>query len=217
MAPGREGERNMDPESLYDAGRRTPTPRRRVSSPQSPTTPVDLEVLLSLDFVCRRKSRSVLNCTVVGRDGYTPYFHIVTSDDEGLMRTLLRTNEGRTVGAVDWGGKDGATYVEIPKAVKKQRVSEWLSMSGDARQVNYVHYRMMHAYGKIYIWAPQRDSICMYPWDPSAVGDVPNILARIEKEDRTVTLDISLEAVNSGLLEIAVVATMVFQSGCRID
>ncbi|KAJ7466846.1 hypothetical protein B0H11DRAFT_1720142 [Mycena galericulata] len=184
--------------------RTTPTPRR------SPPTPVvDAEVLL-LDFVYRRKSRSILNCTVVGRDGYTPYFHIVTCLDVHPGRTLFRTNEGRTIAVVEWGGKGDATYVEVHKAVTKQRVSEWLRVSGDAS------HRMMRADGETYVWAPQGNSICVRLLFVPA-HSIPNLLARIEKGSHTVRLEISLEAVSRGLVGIAVVATMVFQSGCRID
>ncbi|KAF7334145.1 hypothetical protein MVEN_02320600 [Mycena venus] len=198
----------LEAELSYERGRTTPTPQRRV--PSQSTTATDAEVL-SLSFVCRRKSRSILNCTVVGRDGYTPYFHIMTCVDVDPERTLFRTNEGRTIAAVEWGNKGSAAYVQIHNAVSKQRVSEWLSLSDD------VSCRMMYAYGKKFVWAPQRISICMYEWDPSAVGDIPDLLARIEKEDRAVTLKMTMEAVNRGLLEMAVVATLVFQSGCRIN
>ncbi|KAJ7926500.1 hypothetical protein B0H13DRAFT_2313398 [Mycena leptocephala] len=37
---------------------------------------------------------------VVGSDGYTPYFHIMTCVDVHQTRTLFRTNEGRTIAAV---------------------------------------------------------------------------------------------------------------------
>jgi hypothetical protein len=82
--------------------------------------------------VCRRKSRSILNCTVVGRDGYTPYFHIMTG---AVGNTLVRTNDGRNVATIEWQGKGGAAYVDVRNAVMKQPVSEWLGVASDARQV----------------------------------------------------------------------------------
>ncbi|KAF8189441.1 hypothetical protein K438DRAFT_1832592 [Mycena galopus ATCC 62051] len=179
---------NSDPYSYYFGGRTTPTPTRRTSRGRQ---------VLELDFVYRRKSHSILNSTVVGRDGYTPYFHIVTGSED----TLFRTNNGRTVASIEWGGKGGnsTAFVEVRNGVMKQR------------------YRMMIAYGERYVWVPQSDSICMYHWNPTAVGSVPLLLARIEKEDQTVTLEITVEAINRGLLEMAVVAATLFQSGCTID
>ncbi|KAJ7131596.1 hypothetical protein C8R43DRAFT_895962 [Mycena crocata] len=196
----------MDAESEphHSAGRTTPTPRRRVPHPTAPVA--DVEVL-SLDFACRRKSRSILNSTVVGRDGFTPYFHIMSCTDTHPKQTIFRTNKGATVATVEWGTKGTTAYVEVHKAVPKQRVSGWLSVGDDAS------YRMMSAHGQRYVWAPQGHSICV----SVRSHYVPHLLARIDKEESTVTLDITVEAVNRGLLEMAVVATTLFQSGYSID
>ncbi|KAJ7021973.1 hypothetical protein C8F04DRAFT_972064 [Mycena alexandri] len=190
------------------SGRTTPTQRRRI--PRSPS-PNPYEEVLSLQFVCRRKSRSILNCTVVGSDGYTPYFHIVTSADVDPGNTLFRTNNGRSVAAIEWRGECGAVYVQVHGAVPKQRVSKWLGVSADTS------YRMMYAHEAQYVWAPQSNSICMYNWNSSAVGGVPQLLARIDKEDCAVHLEITQEAINRGLLEMTVVAATLFQSGCTVD
>ncbi|KAJ6571418.1 hypothetical protein B0H19DRAFT_1129936 [Mycena capillaripes] len=205
-----ENANSMDPQSAhyYSTGRTTPTPRRRIPQPPPPNP---YEEILSLDFICKRKSRCFLNCTIVGRDGFTPYFHIMTGSEVRSGSTFIRTNDGRTVATIDWGGKGGEAYVEVCNLVLKQRVSKWLAVSADAS------YRLMHAFGQQYVWVPQSHSICMYQWNPTAVGDVPQLLARIEKDDRTLTLEITIEAMNRGLLEMAVVAATVFQSGCRID
>jgi hypothetical protein len=144
----------------------TPTPRRRAVQPP---TPDSYEEILELGFVCRRKSRSILNSTVVGRDGYTPYFHIMT----GPESTLFRTNDGRTVATIEWRGKGGEAFVEVRGAVSKQRVSQWLGVAEDARRVHAcVHpwskfkrlllsYRMMIAHRERYVWVPQNHSICV--------------------------------------------------------
>jgi hypothetical protein len=110
-------------------GRTTPTPRRRVPQPPTPGSKEEGEIL-TLDFVCRRPSRTLLNCTVVGSDAFTPYFHIMTGVDR---QTFVRTNKGHTIAAIEWSGAGGVAYVEVHNSVAKQRVSEWLSVSGDAR------------------------------------------------------------------------------------
>ncbi|KAJ7245633.1 hypothetical protein B0H12DRAFT_782254 [Mycena haematopus] len=191
-------------------GRTTPTPRRpSTQTPVPVPVPSSHEDVLELDFMCRRnlKSHSILNSTVVGRDGCTPYFHIMTGPER---KTVFRTNNGRTVAEIEWHGKDGAAFVEVPNNVMKQRVSQWLAVASDAS------HRMMIAHGERYMWIPRSDSICMYHWNPAAVGHIPRLLARIEKEGSTVTLEITVEAVNIGLLDVAVVAATVFQSGCTI-
>lgn len=120
-------------------GRTTPTPRRRIPRALTPMplpTTDAYEEVLSLDFVCRRKSRSILDCTVVSPDACTPYFHIMTSSDVNPAQTFFRTNKGRTVAAVEWGSKGRGACVEVYKSVTRQPVSEWLGISGDARQAN---------------------------------------------------------------------------------
>lgn len=57
----------------------------------------------------------------------------------------------------------------------------------------------------------------LYHWDPWLPSDIPRLLARIVKEDDSVTLDISLAAIEMKLMEACVVATVLFQSGRRID
>ncbi|KAJ7691015.1 hypothetical protein B0H17DRAFT_1201361 [Mycena rosella] len=114
-------------------GRTTPTPGRRIS--RSPTPVSYEENVLMLDFVCRRNSRSILNCTVVGRGACTPYFHIMTSADVRPGETIFRTNIGRTIAAVEWRGAGGAPY------------------------------RTMDVRGQRYVWVPQDNAICMYSWN----------------------------------------------------
>ncbi|KAF7350170.1 Casein kinase I isoform alpha [Mycena venus] len=164
--------------------------------------------ILALEFlhVSNRKA-SILNCAVVGPD-ICPYFHVVTRPGH----TFIRTNEGRGVASVEWVPNGGGAYVELKnESLEKQLVSVWLVVSPDAS------YRLMHAHGQTYVWVPQSLSICLYEWDPRAREDVPQLLARIAKEDNVVTLQISPAAIEAGLLEMCVVCVVLFQSGYRID
>ncbi|KAJ6612547.1 hypothetical protein B0H10DRAFT_252042 [Mycena sp. CBHHK59/15] len=198
----------------YPAGRMTPTARRQ----QRPTpAAASAEEVTSLTFVCGRKrsaNYSTLNCTVMRRIDACPYFHIMTH----AGTTVVRTNKGSTVAAVEWHGRGegGGADVEVGGVVGKQPVSTWLGISEDAS------YRVMHAYGQTYVWVPQHDSICLYHWDPMTGADVPRLLARIVKEKDSdngdvVTLEITLDAIRMGLLELSVVCVVLFQSGCSID
>ncbi|KAJ7751538.1 hypothetical protein DFH07DRAFT_745463 [Mycena maculata] len=154
----------------------------------------------------------VLNCAVVGSDT-CPYFHVVTRADYLPGHTVVRTNVGRDVAWVEWLPNGGGAYVELrDKTLEKQLVSAWLGVSRDAS------YRVMYAHGEPYVWIPRAHSICLYQWDPTVTSDVPKLLARIAKEeDDIVTLQISIEAIETGLLEMCVVCVVLFQSGCRID
>ncbi|KAJ6613141.1 hypothetical protein B0H10DRAFT_1806089 [Mycena sp. CBHHK59/15] len=164
---------------------------------------------ICLDFACVRKA-NILNCAVVGKD-LCPYFHVVTNADFFPGCTVFRTNEGRNIALVEWLQNGAGAYVELYNRLEKQLVSAWLGVSRDAS------HRIMHANGQTYIWVPQTHSICLYRWDPVNMVDVPQLLARVTKEDDMVTLEISLAAIELNLLEMCVVSTVLFQSGCQID
>ncbi|KAJ6575972.1 hypothetical protein DFH09DRAFT_1031524 [Mycena vulgaris] len=185
-------------------GRRAPLPLYR--APADPCTEV-----LALNFVCSRSPRSILNCAVVGTDT-RPYFHVVTRADYRPGETVFSTNLGRDVAAVEWVPHGGGALVELHnKTLQKQLVSSWLGVSRDAS------YRVMSAHGQTYVWVPRGESICLYHWNPTRTADIPELLARITKEDDLATLEISLPAIEAGLLEMCVVCVVLFQSGCRID
>ncbi|KAJ7489646.1 hypothetical protein B0H11DRAFT_1860223 [Mycena galericulata] len=192
---------------------RPPQPFRRRPSASDTYTSTDV---LALNFVCTRASsaRGILNCAVVSRDDLCPYFHVVTRPDYLPGHTVVRTNAGRDVAWVEWvpNAHGGGTYVELRhKGLQKQLVSAWLGVSRDAS------YRIMSAHDQTYVWAPRADSICLYQWNPKLREDVPQLLARIAKEDDLVTLQISLTAIEAGLLEMTVVCVVLFQSGFQID
>ncbi|KAJ7691026.1 hypothetical protein B0H17DRAFT_1201371 [Mycena rosella] len=60
-------------------------------------------------------------------------------------------------------------------------------------------------------------SICLYHWNSEAPEDVPELLAKIAKENDTVMLDIAATAIKVGLLKMCVICVVLFQSGCHID
>ncbi|KAJ7050367.1 hypothetical protein C8F01DRAFT_1264242 [Mycena amicta] len=179
----------------------------------------DSNVLL-LKFAPRSRTaaaRSVLNCTVVGEDGCTPYYHIMSGD----ASTVLRTNAGKTVASVDWSaGTSGSGYVQVQNALARTRVSQWLAISPDGS------YRSMLAMGQQYVWFPQPKAICMYRiTSPNTQStSTPRLIARIEKvmdrsQDRyDLTLEVAIEAASiSGLLTMIVLATTLLHSGYSLD
>ncbi|KAJ7206920.1 hypothetical protein GGX14DRAFT_568008 [Mycena pura] len=161
-----------------------------------PPPPPAREAVVALTFLLQRRDPTILNCTVVGADGCTPYLHIMTAiADARPARTVFRTNAGRTVAAVDWSGAGAAAArVEIDQAVARQLVSEWLGVSTDPRY----RMRIMHAYGQQYVWVPQETSICiqMYHYSTAADQQAPRLLARVEQVRGKITLEIAVEAVN---------------------
>ncbi|KAJ7214346.1 hypothetical protein GGX14DRAFT_610686 [Mycena pura] len=223
---------SQEESSPYYPSRSAPAPHPYpYRHPHQSPPPVSHEAVLALTFVLQRQHPTILNCTVVGADGCTPYFHIMTTAaaaDASPERTVFRANSGRTLATVDWGtgtsGRAGAAppQVEVHKVLRRQPLAAWLGVSYDAS------YRIMHAPGHRYVWVPQKHSICMYDWNGAAGPQmyawndtahqpVPRLLARIEQVDEKTTLEIAVDAIHPGLLEMVVVATTVFQSGCSID
>ncbi|KAF7342249.1 Auxin efflux carrier [Mycena venus] len=146
---------------------------------------------------------SILNCTVLGKNTY-PYF-TVTTDPAIPGYTAVKNADGKPMALIEW--KDGP-LVEIRGILPKQRVSDWLTLSGDGS------HRTMKVNEQQYIWAPQRSTISLYP----AGTQTPELLARISRrEDGTVSLEITSTAVTAGLVETCVVATFLLQCGHKID
>ncbi|KAJ7625192.1 hypothetical protein B0H17DRAFT_1288206 [Mycena rosella] len=97
--------------------------------------------------------------------------------------------------------------VEIRNILSKRQTSHWLALSADKS------YRTMSALGKTFVWAPDGKYICLY----SAGLGAPQIYARVFREDGEVTLELTQEAVQIGLLELCVTAALLLQSGRNID
>lgn len=71
---------------------------------------------------------SILNCTVIGQNTY-PYFKI-TTDVSMPGYTAVKNPDGKTVALIEWKNRPLA---EIRNVFSKQRVSDWLPLSKDAR------------------------------------------------------------------------------------
>jgi len=67
--------------------------------------------------------------------------------------------------------------------------------------------------GVQYGWSPFDGFICLYKVQSTA----PRVLARIARLQNSVILDMTPEAMQLGLLEPAVVATVIFTCGHNID
>ncbi|KAJ7059728.1 hypothetical protein C8F01DRAFT_1295797 [Mycena amicta] len=82
--------------------------------------------------------------------------------------------------------------LEVRGEVSKQPTGQWLALAQGKK------YRTMTARGKTFIWAPDDDDISLY-----SVGiGTPQTYARIYRDDDEVILQMTVEAVQIGLLEI---------------
>ncbi|ESK92448.1 hypothetical protein Moror_4485 [Moniliophthora roreri MCA 2997] len=143
----------------------------------------------------------VSNCTVIG-PSQTPSFYIVT-DPQQPGYTILRDVQGKSIALIEW---QAHPLVEIRGVMSKQYVRDWLKLSSDKRSRN------MTISGKRYFWAPDDKYINLY-----SNNGTPKFLGRVSRGHGTITLDMTGEAVQMGLLETSVTATLLLQCGRNID
>ena len=115
--------------------------------------------------------------------------------------TIITKRNGDPVARIEWNAHP---WVEIPNVVDRQPVSQWLPLSAD------MSHRMMRVNGRNYYWVPQDGAILLKTTWPNQPNDQ---LGRITQNPGKAMLELTTQAINSGLFETAVVATLLFQSG----
>ncbi|PCH35194.1 hypothetical protein WOLCODRAFT_91463 [Wolfiporia cocos MD-104 SS10] len=156
----------------------------------------------SVTFQFTNFNTTILNCTILGPQGRAAY-RIVT-DPTAPSSTMWKDNESRNVATVNW--QPNAT-VEIRGIASKQRVRDWLRLSSDQSK------RIMQIGAIQYAWSPIDNFVCLYKVQSTA----PTVLARIARGQRMVMLEMTPEAMQLGLLEAAIVATVMFTCGHNVD
>ncbi|KAE9404649.1 hypothetical protein BT96DRAFT_1071446 [Gymnopus androsaceus JB14] len=146
-------------------------------------------------------SPDILNCTVTGPNRQR-YLRVVT-DPENPTYTLFQKSQGRNCALVEWQRQP---LVEIRDVMSKYPVRDWLRLNSDRRA------RTMQFQSVRYTWAPQDNYINMY-----TTGSNPEFLARISRGHGTIMLDLTNQAIQLGLLDACIIATVIMQCGRSID
>ena len=115
--------------------------------------------------------------------------------------TMITKRNGDPVARIEW---NAYPWVEIPNVVDRQPVSQWLPLYAD------MSHRMMRVNGRNYYWVPQDGAILLKTTWPNQPNDQ---LERITQNPGKAMLELTTRAINSGLFETAVVATLLFQTG----
>ncbi|EPQ50462.1 hypothetical protein GLOTRDRAFT_133842 [Gloeophyllum trabeum ATCC 11539] len=183
------GNSEAPPPSIFGA---LPYPQ---SSAPSPTL-ADRAIFVFTDY-----NPSILNCTIVDNRARTVFY---ISTETTPRYTFVKDRDGRNLGVIEWQTHPS---VEIRGIVPKQEVRSWLALSPDARS------RVMTVQNARYAWAPSGSHILLY----TTTSSVPQVLGKVSKTASTVTLELSAAALELGLLECAIVATLLMQSGRNID
>ncbi|KAG1753590.1 uncharacterized protein EDB91DRAFT_1077330 [Suillus paluster] len=139
-------------------------------------------------------SPTILDCKVIGPRDDT-YFRVVT--DAGGY-TMLKDAQGSNIALLEW--QDRPT-VEARGLVTKQPMGQWLRLSTD-RSNRFMVYNGAW----LFLESPRQISAGSY-----------DVLARVLKTHDAVVLELTPHAIQLGLLELGVLATILLQCGKSID
>ncbi|KAJ7598963.1 hypothetical protein C8J56DRAFT_1093027 [Mycena floridula] len=142
-----------------------------------------------------------LNCTVIGPQ-HRPVFYI-GSDPKLPGYTTISAADGHGIALIEW---QKHPLVEVRGTFAKQRVKDWLRLSTDRRA------RSMEISGRRYLWAPKDNSL-----DLSTVEQYPKFMARILRGQGVITLEMTDDALQLGLLESLITAATLLQCGRNVD
>ncbi|KAF5356763.1 hypothetical protein D9756_006724 [Leucocoprinus leucothites] len=147
---------------------------------------------------------NILNCSVIGPQNQV-YYQIVT-DNSMPGYTVLKNAEGKNISLVEW---QAHPFVEIRGALAKQNVMNWLRLSQDQS------HRLMDVRGMRYVWVPRDKSINLYA---GGSGTPATFLAKVTRTSaQVVTVDMTPDAIQLGLLDSIITATTLLLSGRNID
>ncbi|KAJ7659449.1 hypothetical protein B0H17DRAFT_954765 [Mycena rosella] len=188
-----------NPNALGSSGN-FPQPSIVGALPFPPRLPGPAPTLLSFSFASFNPS--ILNCTVTGPQSRV-YFRIVT-DSPTVGFTVFLNAANQPVVIIEWLENP---VLEIRGLLSKRPTSEWLSLSRNRS------HRKMEARGKVFVWVPGGDHIFLYS---AGLGE-PQLYAQVSRGENSVTMQVTAEAIQLGLLEVCVAATFLLQSGRNID
>ncbi|KAF9453484.1 hypothetical protein P691DRAFT_658466 [Macrolepiota fuliginosa MF-IS2] len=156
-----------------------------------------------LTFHFTYSTTSILNCSVYG-PASKKYIEVSTDMNQRPHVTVFRKYDGSVLATIEWQQRP---LVEISGVLGRQYVAQWLPLSPNQS------CRVMDARGIKYVWTPVGDAIHLHPYNMPPTQQI----IKVHRQAGTVTLDMTTEAVQAGLLETALVATVALQSGRNID
>ncbi|KAJ3520185.1 hypothetical protein NMY22_g12861 [Coprinellus aureogranulatus] len=177
------------------------------SGAASPTASANMQITT---FHFTSPTGSILNSTVVGPQG-KKFFSVAT---HGVGHTIIINEQagsagGEAVGKIEWQAK--SPLVSLAGAVAHQPAGQWLYWTGDRR------FRAMTARGREFRWMFNTGMFFCY----TAGGTTSEFVARIVKgnsaEGIVVSLDMTASAIQAGLLDVCILAAVLFTSGRNLD
>ncbi|TFK26615.1 hypothetical protein FA15DRAFT_588176 [Coprinopsis marcescibilis] len=150
----------------------------------------------------------IFNCVVVDPESH-PRFSIVTSIQNGTRTTLLRDGNGGLAGRIEWSQQPVVELRTYVNNIPRQPASTFITRSTDGAS------KLMTLKGKTYQWTrmPQQGIIGLLnvSYNPQE-----RLGALFKTADGVVCLSVSPTVVAEGLLDVAVLVTILFSSGAHI-
>ncbi|KZP26361.1 hypothetical protein FIBSPDRAFT_1005042 [Athelia psychrophila] len=164
-----------------------------------PLPPTDL-----VTFTFTSLNPTILNCTVLGPNNRV---HFSVSTDASMAGyTVFKGADSQKIALIEW---QNTPLLEARGLLQKQQINNWLRLASDRS------YRAVDIRGTCYTWAPQEHYICL--WTAASASSGRRCLARISKTYNIVSLELTPEAVQLGLLEACVITAVLLQCGRNID
>ncbi|KAF9020556.1 hypothetical protein BDZ89DRAFT_1202816 [Hymenopellis radicata] len=187
--------------------------------PWSPSSPPQPCIYGALPFASEESSpetmhkfgfkyeTTIVNSIVFGPNK-RPFFRVANDLPRHGCTTLTNT-EGTDFAVIDWGTGESQVLVEMKDVLDKQTVAAWMPLSADRSR------RAMYAFGKWFSWIPKDNCICVATHGSKS----PCLYAKVYRDEKlkAVILEVATQAIQIGLLEICIVATVLLQSGSNID
>ncbi|KAJ7627932.1 hypothetical protein DFH06DRAFT_1102831 [Mycena polygramma] len=186
----------MNPNAPGSSGNPPPQPSIFGALPYPSRT--SAPTFLAFRFACFKPT--ITNSTVTGPQSRV--FFRATSPTPGF--SVIYDASDDPIIIVEWAEHP---IVEVRGIVSKRLASSWLALAQNGS------HRKMEARGKHFVWVAGGEYIFLYA---AGVGQ-PQVYAQISRDANSVTLELTTEAVQIGLLEICVAATFLLQSGKSID
>ncbi|KAH8813895.1 hypothetical protein DL96DRAFT_506566 [Flagelloscypha sp. PMI_526] len=149
-----------------------------------------------------RFKTSVLNSEVVGPNDRL-YFRVQT-DERQNMYTGISSQQQVNAGHIEWRP---TTLIEFSSVIQRQRANDWVQLDSrtGARQTTIA--------GRHFTWAADNQHVYL-----QSTGSHPEVMARITRQSRSVSLEIVAQALSvPGILESCVMATILFLSGRELQ
>ncbi|TFK35940.1 hypothetical protein BDQ12DRAFT_756510 [Crucibulum laeve] len=155
-----------------------------------------------LEFKFTSYNPDIMNCLVYGPRN-AQYFTIST-DDTFPDTTTISKQGSQVVAVIEWHRHP---IVEVKGQIPKQRAAQWMPLSENQSS------REMNVNGKQFAWVPQGSSLQLFGTGTTSAQQY----AKLIRGAQSLTLQLSTEAIQTGILEASVVAALLLQSGRHID